>query len=305
MARKPPPDSPRARFATLLSRHLAAGTRPATAAGEPWTYAAFAAEVQSARTETAYVSERSVSNWCNARNLPSEIDPILRALFGPPTAERHAEACAELRTAFLAARTVPVLTAKPDPTFESWVPENDGRLVRDHSARNTDRRAAADPLRQQLQSAITRAAAALVHPAERLKNSATWGQISANATQFQALMATDPAQMPQHLGEAYDQMLRLGRFLETDLRVQRDPNAPDDPLPPDIHGLLTDIVRIAAPWLRGFPTIAAWDDAAGKLLLREDLFQSARTFTRIARANRIISEPNAADLSAAADLADP
>jgi hypothetical protein len=63
-------------------------------------------------------------------------------------------------------------------------------------------------------------------------------------------------------------------------------------------------VRTAAPWLRGFPTVATWDDAAGRALVRADLFQPARDFTRIARTQRTISERDAAEMELLAEAAD-
>ena len=110
--------------------------------------------------------------------------------------------------------------------------------------------------------------------------------------------------MPARLGAAYALLLRLGRFLETDIRVQHDELASDDPLDAEIHGPLTDLVRTAAPWLRGFPTVATWDDEAGKALLRADLFQPAREFARIAREKRAIPEADAAQLEALAEAAE-
>jgi hypothetical protein len=100
------------------------------------------------------------------------------------------------------------------------------------------------------------------------------------------------------LGPAYTQLLRLGGFLETDIRVQKDLTAMDDPLDADIHGLLTALVRAAAPWLRGFPTVETWDDEAGKALSRPDLFQPARDFVRIARDDLVIPQQDAAEMAA-------
>ena len=123
-----------------------------------------------------------------------------------------------------------------------------------------------DPLRQQLQLAIREFAAALADRARRLSISPLWGDLSATAMAFHAVVDADPLRMPEQLGIAYARLLRLGRFLETDSAVRNDPVQEHDPLDPDIHGLLTDLVRTAAPWLRGFPTVAAWDDEAGKAL---------------------------------------
>ena len=136
MARKPDADSARARFAALLAGHLAGGTRPATAAGEPWSDAAFAREVQSSREANDFVSPRSVSNWRKGMSLPAEIEPILRALFGPT--DRHAAAREALRAAYIAAR---VEQEPPDPAGPQWVARND-EFALDRTARPTDRAAA-------------------------------------------------------------------------------------------------------------------------------------------------------------------
>jgi Leucine-rich repeat (LRR) protein len=301
MARNPAADSARARFAALLAAHLANGTRPATAAGEPWTDAEFAGEVRSTRDDVPTVSPRSVSNWRKGTALPVEIEPILRALFGP--SDRHAAAREELRLAFLAARAEKFAHAKPDPAGPTWVAKGD-QLAIDRTTTPSDAAAAANPVRQQLQRAIAGMASDLVAPAKRLENTRTWGRLSATAEKFGAVVACDPATMPERLGDAYALLLPLGRFLETDVRVQRDPLATDGPLDPDIHGLLSDMVRLAAPWLRGFPTVAAMDDAAGKFLARMDLIQPAREFVRVARAQNVLSERDAAEMEELGEAAD-
>ena len=152
--------------------------------------------------------------------------------------------------------------------------------------------------------AIRNMAAELIDPTARLSNSRAWGRLSATAAAFHAVVEGDPLRMPERLGDAYALLLRLGRFLETDIRMQHDSVAFDDPLDADIHGLLTGLVQTAAPWLRGFPTVAAWDDAAGKALVRADLFQPAREFARKARAQQAISEHDADEMELLADAAD-
>ena len=296
MARKPAARPARARFAALLAGHLASGTRPASATGEPWRFAEFAGEIPSTR-DNEYVSPRSVSNWCKGTSLPAEIGPILRALFGPDTSTRHTEAREELRRAFQAARAELIAGAKPDPAGPNWVVSGD-QLVIDRGVRPSDRDAAGDPVRQQFQTEIARLAGELVHPAARLTNTRTWAALSSTAAAFQATLSADPHALPMRLGPAYTQLLRLGGFLETDIRVQNDPDAMDGPLDADIHGLLTALVRTAAPWLRGFPTVQAWDDQAGKALLRPELFQPARDFVRIARDRLVIPQQDAAEMAA-------
>ena len=275
-----------------------------TAGEEPWTYAEFANEVVSSRThasEDGKVSPRSVSNWCNSRSLPAEIEPILRALFGP--FRGRGEAREALRSAFMAARAEVIKQAKPRPAGPAWAARDDHVAI-DRSSRPTDRLAAADPVRQQIQSVICDFATKLVDPAKRLTNTRTWGDLSETAAAFATSVTGDPLAMPERLGVAYANLLRLGGFLETDIRVQRDPAAVDGPLDADIQGLLTALVRTAAPWLRGFPTVAAWDDAAGKALARPDLFQPVGEFVRIARAHEAISAQDATEMILLAKAAD-
>jgi hypothetical protein len=87
-------------FAQVLDRHLTTGTRPESSpdAGKQWTNATFAHAVNS--------DERTVRNWRRARNVPVDIRPIERALFGEnPVACR--ERRIELRKAHQADRTSP------------------------------------------------------------------------------------------------------------------------------------------------------------------------------------------------------
>jgi len=196
-----------------------------------------------------------------------------------------------------------IAQAERDPAGALWVVQGD-QLTIDRTARPTDATAAADKLRQQLQAAIRDFAAELTVAAARLSNTRTWGSLSATAAAFQAAVEGDPLLMPERLGEAYARLLRLGRFLETDIRVRSDRMSNDDPLDADIHGLLTDLVRTAAPWLRGFPTVAAWDDEAGKALVRPELFQPAREFTRIAGNKLAIRKEDADEVDLLAEAAD-
>ncbi|KMO24905.1 leucine-rich repeat domain-containing protein, partial [Methylobacterium aquaticum] len=292
------------RFASLLDGHRRNGTRPAAATGEPWTYAGLAAEIPSGRANE-FVSPRSVSNWCKGTSLPDEIEPILRALFGP--SDRHAAARSELRSAFQAARDEKaariLAKAKTDPAGGQWVIEDD-QFVLDRSLRPTDQRAAKDPLRRQLQAAILRHAADLAERARRVGNTRSWGGLGDAAARFHAALQGEPRDVLDRLGDAYASLLELGSFLETDIRLQNDPARFDDPLDADIQGVLSTLVRTAAPWLRGFPTVARWDDEAGKALLRADLFQPAREFIRINRKRQAIPERDAAEIVALAETAE-
>ena len=306
-------------FAALLAKHLREGTRQGSSR-EPWTFAAFAGNVPSSRDHGGeYVSPRSVSNWCKATALPDEIEPILRALFGP--SDRHAAAREELREAFIRARNEKIAEttarARRDPAGSPAVirpvatpsdPEDTERIDLDESGRPTDQRAASEATRRQLQSAIADTAAELAETAgRRLDNSRLWRRLPAVAASLQALAAGDPRQLIARLGDAYGLMLRLGRFLESDDRVRDDRMADDGPLDTDLHGLLTDLVRLAAPWLRGFPTIARCDDEAGKALQRaaeyRRLLGPARVYVEAAYREKAVTDRAATGIALLAEAA--
>jgi hypothetical protein len=62
-------------FARLLRWHLRRGTRPKgklDVPGEQWTYADFAYAI----------SEKTVRNWLNGKNVPTVISMVERELFG-------------------------------------------------------------------------------------------------------------------------------------------------------------------------------------------------------------------------------
>jgi hypothetical protein len=160
---------------TCLLQHLAAGTCP-TGQGEAWTDAAFARKVPSCRTKTNYVSPRSTD----------QIEPILLVLFGSDR-RQNSEAREALRQAFRAARleksAAAVRRTKADLAGSSWIVKDD-HFVLSQSFRLTDSRAARDPIRQQMQAAIRTLAERLVDRATRLRNSPTWGDMAATASEL-------------------------------------------------------------------------------------------------------------------------
>ena len=300
MPRKPSAHSARARFAASLAWHLDHGTRPNTAAGKPWTDTEFADEVPTthvkragSRKDEPARSPRSVANWRTGAALPEDIDLISRALFGP--SDRHASARETLRQAFLEARAEKLGRARPDPAGPRWVPAAETFAI-DRAVTSSDEVTAAAPMQRQLQAAVARYAEALAEAAERLSNSRTFGEMAAAAAALRALAAVDPQELAAGLGEAYVLSLELGGFLEADANLRADPDVHEPPLAPDIHHKLKTLVQTAAPWLRAFPSIAKWDDEAGKALARPILLAPAYDFFRRARAADAISAEDATEM---------
>jgi tetratricopeptide (TPR) repeat protein len=298
MARKPPATPGLTAFARLLTGHLAKGTRPASEAGEPWTYADFAAELPG-RRNAASASERNVSNWCRGHAVPTAIDPILRALFGPESSSRHATARTELRDAFVAARNLARLqAAPPDPVAMAWE-ERDGRLALRVGAPPSDADALNDPFVRSMHPQVTAKAKALLDPAARLRNSRGWEGLAPATERLHAALCCDTDGIVPQLAALYSAMLELGSFYEQHNGVQ--PGHSLDPLAPDVARPLSDLLRTGAPWLRQFETIRRQDDAAGAFLTRRELFEPARQFLRTAHAHDLVSTEDRQSVDALLD----
>jgi hypothetical protein len=292
-----------ARFAALLDSHRRA---------RGLTYAMLARALPSPRERSdGRAAANTVSNWCKGTALPTEIEPLLRVLFGADR-DKEAQAREALRAAFNAAvaeRHGAVISgASPASAAVSWtVAADNDRFVHDPAAEPSDEAAAAFPLQQQLQNAIRRMAAELAEMTavrrDRFGNYATWKRLPDVASAFHQLVEREPSEIPWHLGDAYGFMLELAGFLEADMRLQKDPMASDPPLDADIHRPLSTMVQTAAPWLRGYPTVARLDDEAGRLLARPQLFQNAQEFARVAQGRGVIGADDAGRIDALAQLA--
>jgi len=169
-----------------------------------------------------------------------------------------------------------------------WV-EQDGRLRIDPSGSETDLGVARDTLVRQLHEAVIRKAIAFADIAIRLDNATGWQGIAAASRRFSDGVKGPTEEIPEHLGKIYDAILELGSFLEQDLRLQRDPLQSADPLDPDVHRALSDLIRTAAPWLRRFPTIRELDDETAAFLTRRDLLSPATEIIEAANAEKLVS----------------
>lgn len=136
MPRNRVPDPTTRAFAALLSHHLREGTRPA-GQGERWTNAAFAQAIGTRQRQDARrvanpgVADTTVSAWRLGKSLPAEIEPILRALFGPMR-DDGGQARQELRAAYVAARSrrdSATLTHGQSPARTTFVAQVEGLAI--------------------------------------------------------------------------------------------------------------------------------------------------------------------------------
>jgi hypothetical protein len=66
-----------------------------------------------------------------------------------------------------------------------------------------------------------------------------------------------------------------------------------DPLDPDIRRAFSDLIRVAAPWIRRFPTARKLDDEAGQFLTRSEQYDDASSIVTAAEEAAIITTADA------------
>lgn len=154
-------------------------------------------------------------------------------------------------------------TDRAAPVF---IPQGRAHAI-DRAPRETDARAARDAKRQALQANVRRSAERFAANVEargaRSSNTPIWRELPAQARRLAEIAALDPRDLPQKLSDAYDASLYLGGRLDLDDRIQAGLSE-DPPLDLDVRGDLAHLVRLAAPWLRGFPSIRRLDDEAAR-----------------------------------------
>ena len=278
MARNPDAEAPYAVFGALLDRHLREGTRPGAGDREPWTNTSFAL-TQPGRGDALGVAPNTVANWRKGKSAPSQIEPILRALFGPLRGDGGADR-EELRAAYdtaMLAKAKRVLDAAPPaPEGLRFAPLDEERLVIVAVAA-TDREAAEEPvMRQRHAVALDKVRDLVADTGSRLDNQRAWRGLPRSARLVLDALDGPPEAMADRLVALYDYTVSLASFIDQDDAFGRSPGALDDPLDADVRRVLADALATLAPWLRGFPTVLGWDSARRDFLARPELFETVR-----------------------------
>jgi hypothetical protein len=130
-----------------------------------------------------------------------------------------------------------------------WV-ETEGQFVIDPAGIDSDATAAQEQTVQQLHIAVVDKARQFDEISKRLDNAIGWHGIAAASRRFVEGVTRPTNEVVLHLGSIYSAILELGSFLEQDAALQRGARSSADPLDPEVHRTLTDLIRTAAPWLR-------------------------------------------------------
>ena len=209
----------------------------------------------------------TVGGWRKGTALPESIVPLVAVFFGN-SAERAAErqSFQELFAGAQLEKWGPMKAKATDRAAPVFIPQGRAHAI-DRAPRETDARAARDAKRQALQANVRRSAERFAANVEargaRSSNTPIWRELPAQARRLAEIAALDPKDLPQKLSDAYDASLYLGGRLDLDDRIQAGLSE-DPPLDLDVRGDLAHLVRLAAPWLRGFPSIRRLDDEAAR-----------------------------------------
>jgi hypothetical protein len=256
MARNPGAEAPFAAFGALLDRHLREGTRPGGGDREPWTNTAFA-KTQPGRGDAAGVAPNTVANWRKGKSAPSQVEPILRALFGPLRSDGGAEREA-LRAAYLAAKEPEdrkvVASVRPDPAGETFIPQGDGLAI-NRAPAAADIEVAAEPAVQEEHEEALRNARRLSALIARRHNTLTdyWSDLLPTAERFLRAIDRPSPDLPACLAAMYQSSVGLGSLLEQDAQLRARPEEGEQPLPVDLRRVLSETVTSAVLLTRAFP----------------------------------------------------
>jgi transcriptional regulator with XRE-family HTH domain len=168
-----------------------------------------------------------------------------------------------------------------------------GSFIIDPRGAESDIEAAQKPVILQLHQPTIQKTLLFSDISKRLDNALGWHGIGAASQRFLDGVQRPTHDIPNHLGFIYSAILELGSFLEQDFGLQRGSGSAADPLNPEVHRALSDLIRTAAPWLRQFPTIRELDEQLGEFLTRDDLLDPGAALINSAQNNALVSSTDA------------
>jgi len=259
-------------------------------------------------TEANPVTSEEVQEWYNGTALPRDIEPVLRAAFGPAGGPENTIREA-MRRAYIRAQAqlaLPAIAAARDAAAPGWVLDPaTGMFVPDPQPAQSDIEAAARHDVAQRHASVLHKQRVLVNTlGDRLLNAQEWAGLATIAATFGSDIERPTADLPGNLSKIYDGIVSLAHFVEQDNAIRADSGSMFDPLPPDIRRALADLITTAAPWVRSFPSARGWDDEAGSFLTRRELFVPVRRFLAVAREEGQIESATEASVTAMLPVAE-
>jgi len=272
-----------------------------------WTDAKLALALTEAMGRKQEFAANTVGNWRKGAALPDSVAPLVALFFGDSD-ERAAER-QSFRELFADAQLEkwgPLKAKATDRAAPIFVPRGAIHAI-EPIPRETDARAARSEKQQALQANVRRSAERLAENAEsrgpRLGNVKIWASLASEARRLAGIAALAPEDLVARLADGYDSSLYLGGRIDLDDRIAAG-NSEDPALDLDLRGDLVHLVRLCAPWLRGFPSIRKLDDEAARGLTDFADTAPARELFGLAARERAIGPEDARAMATLAEAAE-
>ncbi len=175
------------------------------------------------------------------------------------------------------------------PLGNRWTLRDD-RFHIDPKGDESDIAAAREPVTRQLYQALQRKAEAFAKLCAGIDDRHGWSGLEAAIARFHEEVSRDIDEIPAFIASVYDATVELGSFLDLDNDIRQAKNTNTTPLDPEVRRAFADLIRTAAPWVRGFPTARDLDDQTGAFLARRELFDPASKIVAGASAHNLISD---------------
>jgi hypothetical protein len=152
---------------------------------------------------------------------------------------------------------------------------------------------------RQLHEIIKSRGGELSDRAIRLSNLPGWQMFPPSAEKFRKLISVDIESVADQIALVWAELVSLGSFAEQDEAVRSSLDAFVEPLAPDVRRCLLDLIQVAGPWVRQFPTARKLDDEHASFQAPHDEIPSARGMVLAARAEDVIRSGDAEILDGA------
>lgn len=200
---------------------------------------------------------------------------------------------------------IPLLEAREEQPGPVWIPGTD-QFDLDPGGSDDDMLAAADRMTGQLHGLNRKKAASFARDIARLGNSLDrqWFDLVTAARDLSDVLNETAEDLTQQIAILWEASVRLASFLNLDKRYIETGSKDPDPLPPDIHRALDDLVGSVAPFARRFPSVRELDDERGAALANPSLFAPAVSLFAAAKAENLTSPDAAASMESMTQLAE-
>jgi hypothetical protein len=172
----------------------------------------------------------------------------------------------------------------------NWQPVGE-YFAQPESAIRPDIEVAADAITIQLHDGLKRRAREFARNCADIEDRLGWTGTGFEAaiSRFVEAIDVETAVVPGAIGRIYEVTVDLGSYLDLDSSYRDERRGNESPLDPARRREFESVIRLAAPFVRRFPSAIEIDDANGAFLADPKLFASALRVAEFAGASSAIS----------------